>query len=146
MVMLKRSAPKNDPENRWNFGKWTNGDPKSNRKLLELLHSQIVPPEDFPLQTYTTHTRTQIAPWSVRPCPALPCLFVVCCYLRVCLFVPQRQNIFVRACRNCPLDPNLGASSGPNTITGPLLGGLLLPSLHACHLAPVDGRDKAREA
>ena len=29
MAMLKRCAPKNDPENRWNFVKWTNGDPKT---------------------------------------------------------------------------------------------------------------------
>ena len=33
MVKLKRCAPKNDAENRWNFVKWTNGDPKSTRKL-----------------------------------------------------------------------------------------------------------------
>ena len=33
MVMLKRCAPKNDSENRWNFVKWTNGDPKTTRKL-----------------------------------------------------------------------------------------------------------------
>ena len=33
MAKLKRCAPKNDAENRWNFVKWTNGDPKSTRKL-----------------------------------------------------------------------------------------------------------------
>ena len=33
MVKLKRCAPKNGAENRWNFVKWINGDPKSTRKL-----------------------------------------------------------------------------------------------------------------
>ena len=33
MTKLKRCAPKNDAENRWNFVKRTNGDPKTTRKL-----------------------------------------------------------------------------------------------------------------
>ena len=33
MARLKRCALKNDAENRWNFVKWTNGDPKSTRTL-----------------------------------------------------------------------------------------------------------------
>ena len=33
MAMLKRCALKNDPENRWNFVKWTNGGPNLTRNL-----------------------------------------------------------------------------------------------------------------